>query len=76
MKAIGSVVRAPLKVLGLVKSPGKAPTALPSVSRDDGIVTREMLDEARRRRGGAADILTGEGGAEAPAATGKPTLGS
>jgi hypothetical protein len=74
MKQIGSVIRAPLKALGIVKSPGKAPTPLPSVTRDTVRDRAAQEDELRRRRGGAADILTGSSGAEA-GATGKTTLG-
>lgn len=75
MKAIGSVIRAPLKALGIVKSPGRAPMPLPSVTRDDARDSSAMADELRRRRGGAADMLTGAGGAEAGTGGGKSTLG-
>jgi len=74
MKAIGSVIRAPLKALGIVKSPGRAPQPLRSVTRDDARDRASMEDELRRRRGGAADMLTGAGGAEAGGG-GKSTLG-
>jgi hypothetical protein len=76
MKTIGSVVGAPLKALGLVKKPGKAPAPLPTPTRDDVVDRMASEDELRRRRGGAADILTGQGGAEAAPSGGKQTLGS
>ena len=74
MKEIGSVIRAPLKALGIVKSPGRAPMPQRSVTRDDARDRATMEDELRRRRGGAADMLTGAGGAEAGGG-GKSTLG-
>lgn len=69
MKVIGSVVRAPLKALGIIKSPGKAPAPLRPVTRDDARDRASLEDELRRRRGGAADILSGTGGAEAAGGT-------
>lgn len=76
MKAIGSVIRAPLKMLGIVQSPGKAPKPLASVTRDEARDKAILADELRRRKGGAADLLTGSGGAEAAAgSTGKTSLG-
>lgn len=76
MKAIGSVFTGALKAVGLVKTPGKAPKPIPTATRDDAR-EKVMADDAlRRRRGGAADILTGSAGAEASAgATGKSMLG-
>jgi hypothetical protein len=63
------------KAIGLVSSPGKPPKALPSVTRDDAAAQVQANDELLRRKGGAADMLTGSGGAEA-AAGAKTTLGS
>lgn len=57
-------------LVGKMKSPG-APTK--AVTRDD-IPDSALEDELRKRRGGAADILTGPSGAEA-GATGKTILG-
>lgn len=74
MKAIGTAIRAPFKALGIVKSPGKPPAPLPTVTRDTARDRAAQEDELRRRRGGAADMLTGDAGAEA-GATGKTTLG-
>lgn len=55
----------------------KLPAALPQPQRDDAAAQLRGDDAFRKRRGGAADLLTGSGGAEAaPAATGKDTLGS
>lgn len=48
---------------------------LPQVSRDDA-VAQMRDDELLRRRGGAADILTGTTGAEAALSGGKLVLGS
>lgn len=59
-------------VVGLFKKPKiPAPTAMPT--RDDAARAAMKEDSLRKRRGGAADILTGDGGAEA-AATGVKTL--
>lgn len=74
MKAIGSVIRAPLKALGIVKSMPRVAQAQRSVTRDDARDRSAMEDELRRRRGGAADMMTGSGGAEAGTG-GKTTLG-
>lgn len=65
-----------LKAVGLVSTPGKAPAALPTATRDDAAAQANANDELLRRKGGAADILNGSGGAEAAGATGKTTLGS
>lgn len=54
-----------------IPSPGPSPKP---VTRDDARESAERDDELRRRRGGAADILTGAGGAEA-GSTGKTQLG-
>jgi hypothetical protein len=58
--------------VGLFKKP-KIPAPVAAPTRDD--VAREAIkeDNLRKRRGGAADMLTGAGGAEA-AATGVKTL--
>jgi hypothetical protein len=75
MAITGKILSAPLKALGLLKTPGKAPDPLPAVTRDDARDQATQADELRRRRGGAADLLTGPGGAEPTGATGKTTLG-
>lgn len=79
MKPIGKIFGAPFKAIGkaFIKKPKKAdqPTIVPQVTRDDANIIRDREDELRRRRGGAADILTGLGGAEPASATAKTVLG-
>ena len=65
---------------GIIKSviggKKKKPTQpLPQVSRDDAIA-QMADDELLRRRGGAADMLTGTTGAEAALSGGKLVVGS
>lgn len=61
---------------GLFNSPKPPPPQMP-VTRDDAMTAAERQDALLRRRGGAADIVTGSYGAEPSAgATGKTTLGS
>ena len=45
-------------------------------TRDDAVARTEANDELLRRRGSAADIMTGNGGAEANLTGGKLTLGN
>jgi hypothetical protein len=52
------------------------PVPLPSATRDDAAAAADQADALRRRRGGAADMVTGAYGAEALGGTGKATLGS
>lgn len=77
MKSIGKVLSAPFKLLGLVPKTPKLPAPSPTPTRD---AARDMIineDARRRRRGGAADILNSDTGAEAGSgAGGKDTLGS
>lgn len=61
-----------MKMLGMGKM--KAPVATKSVTRDDARDSAALDEELRKRRGGAADILTSPSGAEA-GATGKTQLG-
>lgn len=75
MKAVGTILSPLGKAVGLIKTGGRKPKALPQATRNDEIVNRETLDELARRRGGAADILTGTTGAEAPMTGGKSVLG-
>lgn len=58
------------KLFPKMKKPGVQPAP---VTRDSAIDTTRD-DELRKRRGGAADMLTGAGGAEA-GQTGKTILG-
>ena len=77
MNTIGKVVRAPLKLLGLVPDTPKLPAPVPTPTRDDARDATATEDRLRKRRGGAADILTGSSGAEAASgAGGKDALGS
>ena len=52
--------------VGLFKKPKVAAPA-PVATRDDAVRAAMKDDELRKRRGGAADILTGASGAEAAA---------
>lgn len=49
---------------------------LPTATRDDASALAMQEDEIRRRKGSAADILTGSTGAEAALSGGKLVLGS
>lgn len=61
---------------GVFKKP-EAPPAPRQATRADARDQALRNDELLRRRGGAADMVTGSYGAEAPAgATGKTLLGS
>lgn len=75
MQAVESVVAAPFKLLGLVPKAPKLPAPLPAPTTDDAAAQTNMQDELARRRGGAADVITGAGGAEASGGTGKALLG-
>lgn len=77
MKAITKVFSAPFKLLGIRAKGPKLPAPTPTPTRDAAREAIMAEDVLRRRRGGAADILTGSAGAEAgPGAGGKDTLGS
>jgi len=76
MAFIGKVLSPILKAVGLVQSPGKPPAPVPTVTRDDAAAQIQADDELRRRKGAAADIVNGTGGAEAPLTGGKLTLGN
>jgi hypothetical protein len=68
MKTIGKVLLSPITaVAGLLKKPKDPPKPLPTISRDDVISGIAKDDMLRRRRGGAADMLTGANGAEVAA---------
>lgn len=66
------------KIIKAVLGGGKkAPVQpLPQASRDDAAAAIARDDELRRRKGAAADILTGSGGAEATGTPGKFILGN
>lgn len=77
MKTVSKIIRAPLKLLGLVPKvpkPNSGPMVPKAATRDDARDAAMLEDDLRKRRGGAADILTGGMGAEAGAG-GKTQLG-
>jgi hypothetical protein len=79
MKAV-KFLFSPLLAIGSALSGGKKstpqqPAPLPTPTRDDAAADADKRLELARRRGGAADILTGSYGAEAGQG-GKTTLGS
>lgn len=76
LKPIGKALGSVLKAVGIVSTPGKPPSPLASVTRDDAAAQIAAQDELARRKGGAADILTGASGAEPVLSGGKLTLGS
>lgn len=67
LKKIGKFLLSPLgAAVGLFGGGKKAPKLLPGpVTRDDLRDQADRQDELLRRRGAAADMLTGTGGAEA-----------
>lgn len=70
---IGGVIGGGLLGLG-GKKKKQAIAPIPTATRDDAMTAVD--DELLRRRGGAADILTGATGAEAALSGGKLVLGS
>jgi hypothetical protein len=74
MKAIGSIIKAPLKALGLIPKMPKPPTPTPVVTRDTARDAANAQDSMFGRKGGRADQVTGTGGAEASSGS-KTTLG-
>lgn len=76
ISAIGGAVGIGATVASLTAKGPKLPTALPTATRDAAARDQMAQDELLRRRGGAADILNGAGGAEPAQASGKTTLGS
>lgn len=79
MKVLGFLASPLLAAVSLFTKPkaSATPVALGPVTRNTVREAADRNDELRRRRGGAADIVTGAYGAEpAPASIGKTTLGS
>lgn len=74
MKAIGNVIRAPLKLLGLIPKLPKPPAPNAPVTRDTATDAANAQDALYGRRGAAADLINGTGGAEA-GSTSKTQLG-
>lgn len=60
----------------LKKKPAAPIQPLPAATRDDAAAQATLNDELLRRKGGAADILTGVRGAEAPSSGAKTLLGA
>lgn len=79
---LGSVLPAVFGVAGLgasllkKKKPDAPVQPLTGATRDDAAARTAINDELLRRKGGAADILTGVRGAEAPSGGGKLVLGA
>jgi len=78
--ALGSGLFGLLGIAGSKLIGGKKPAAavqpLPMATRDDAKARVNLSDEMLRRKGGAADIITGVRGAEAPSPGGKLVLGA
>lgn len=74
MKAVGDVIGAPLKAIGLIPKMPSVPQATPPVMRDDAETAALANDQLTSRRGGMADQLTGPNGAQA-GSTAKVKLG-
>lgn len=64
------------KLLSKPKAQQQAAAPLPLVTRDAARASLDAERELARRKGGAADIVTGTRGAEATANTGRLVLGS
>lgn len=76
MKQIGKIFSAPFKALGLIPKTPKLPAPTPTPTRDAARELAAQEDKYSKRRGGAADILSGSAGVEADlGARGKDTLG-
>jgi hypothetical protein len=77
MKVIGMIASPLLSALGIFKQKSPhVPQPSPVPTRDDAAAQADRITELTRRRGGAADMMTGAYGAEAVGGTGKTTLGS
>lgn len=77
--AAATVVGAGVSVASALSGPAQAKTTQPLLTptRDDTQKIIDQQDALARRKGAAADILTGSSGAEAaPATTGRLVLGS
>lgn len=78
LKKIGKFLLSPLgAAVGLFNGGKKGPKLLPGpVTRDDMRDAADSQDALLRRRGAAADMLTGTSGAEASAGIGRIVAGS
>lgn len=74
MKLPGKIIGGLFKAVGLVPKRPKLPTPVPVPTRSTA-ADIARIDALRSRRGGAADFLTGLGGAEAAPASAKELLG-
>lgn len=74
MKAIGSVIEAPLKALGLIPKMPKPPLPTAPITRDTAQDAANAQQSQYGRLGSGADLTTGISGAEA-GSTSKTTLG-
>lgn len=74
MKAIGHIIEAPLKLIGLIPKTPKPPMPTAPITRDTAQDAANAAATQGARLGGGADILNGIGGAEA-GSTSKTILG-
>lgn len=75
MKAIGSVLEAPLKLLGLVPKTPKPPAPNRPVTTDDAMDAANNAQAQYGRIGGGADQTNGINGSQAGQDTSKTILG-
>jgi hypothetical protein len=75
MKLVKTAISPVATALGLFKKPKAPAVPLTQATRDDTLRAIAQDDTLARRRGGAADILTGAGGAEAGPVSAKDLLG-
>lgn len=76
MKSVFGAFLSPVAAaLGVFKKPKAAAAPMAPAARDDTLRAIAQEDALSKRRGGAADILTGAGGAEAGPASAKDLLG-
>lgn len=79
---MGKIIRNTFKKLigpilgGVLGGKAKGPAALPMATRDDAGAAIAADDELRRRKGAAADMITGVRGAEAVGSVGKLVVGN
>jgi len=79
LPAIGAIFGIGSAVASIAKGAPKPQIIQPqrAAVRDDALTATSMRDEMRRRKGAAADLITGTGGAEAAAGqVGRLVIGS
>ncbi len=74
MSFVGKAAGKLFKAIGLVPKRPKVPAPIAAPTRSDAAAIAR-IDALRSRRGGAADFLTGSGGAEAEPISAKELLG-